>query len=150
MEKQIFNTEMHYQKGIKVLSSATKFLVVATMLWQLVDVTTGSMLKDLSCGLYDAEFSRITYGKKLALSVVELLTGVDTRRCVTNCSTHPACKSVNYNRREKSCELLNATLNFGGGASRSDLAETKGWNHIDTRNKIAVTILCVFSLKYFL
>ena len=115
-------------------------LVILTS--SLINFTVNLMLKNLTCSLYDAEFSRITYNKRLALDVVTSLTSVDPRRCVTRCTTHPTCKSVNYNRPQQICEMLAVSLNWAGGegAYRTNLTEAIGWNHVDTRNRKRVKL----------
>ena len=116
-----------------------KIIILILVLFEATVI--GLMLKTLSCSLYDAEFSKITYNKKLAVEVVTSLTSIDLRRCVTRCTTHPTCRSVNYNRQQQMCEFLAVSLNWrdGGSAHRSNLTEASGWNHIDTRNRNTVT-----------
>ena len=118
------------------------------MVFLLFETTAGYILKNLTCGLYDAEFSVILYNKRLTLTVVKTLNTVDTRRCVTGCTTHSTCRSVNYHRQNQVNEMLNATINCGvnnTGALRSDLIEENGWNHFDTRMKAEVFYL-IFKL----
>ena len=102
------------------------------------------MLKNLTCGLYDAEFSKITYNKRLEQDIVTSLTPLGMRQCVTRCTTHPICRSVNYNRLQQICELLGVTLNWlngKGGGLTHNLKEAIGWNHLDTDHKVAVILI---------
>ena len=98
------------------------------------------MLKNRACSLYDAEFSRITYKKRLTSNIVASLTSIGLRLCLTNYTKHPVCKSVNYNRPQKLCEMSSASLNWdrGVGAQRESLINATNWNHFDTRNRNTV------------
>ena len=107
----------------------------------LMNKVSTLMLKNLTCGLYDAEFSKITYSMRLEQDIVASLAPLGMRQCVTRCTTHPICRSVNYNRLQQICELLGVTLNWArglGGGLRHNLVEAIGWNHLDTGHKIVV------------
>ena len=123
-------------------------LFVTLMTSLLNDVTFCTMLKNLNCSLYDAEFSSITYNKRLALDVVTSRTNINLRSCLTGCTTHPTCKSVNYNRPQKICEMLGVSLNWEEGIDvhRNNLTEAINWNHFDTRNRNTVKYSLLFLL----
>ena len=57
------------------------------------------------------------------------------RLCLTNYTKHPVCKSVNYNRPQKLCEISSTSLNWnrGMGALRNNLINAMKLNHLDTR-----------------
>ena len=107
----------------------------------IINNVSALMLKNLTCGLYDAEFSKFEYNKRLEQDIVTSLAPLGMRQCLTRCTTHPICRSVNYNRLQQICELLGVTLNWvrgTGGGFKHNLIKASGWNHVDTRDKMTV------------
>ena len=126
----------HQQRDI-----SKRAAILILILSQSINNVCSLMLKNLTCGLYDAEFSRITYHMRLDQDVLMSLTPLGMRQCVTRCTTHPVCRSVNYNRSQQICELLGVTLNWVGGTGggrRQNLIKASGWNHLDTGDKMTV------------
>ena len=123
------------------------------ILSSIINKVSTLMLKNLTCGLYDAEFSNFKYNQRLEQDIVTSLSPLGMRQCLIRCTTHPICRSVNYYRLGQICELLGVTLNWAGGTGGGfihNLIRASGWNHVDTRDKMTVNdILYYFFIFSF-
>ena len=111
------------------------------ILSSIINKVSTLMLKNLTCGLYDAEFSKFKYNQRLEQDIVTSFSPLGMRQCLTRCTTHPICRSVNYYRLGQICELLGVTLNWArgtGGGFSHNLIRVRGWNHVDTGDKMTV------------
>jgi len=109
-----------------------------------MQVVFARMLKLNECAIYDAEFSEITYNKKANSSsnMIAPLYGLQLPQCLRKCTLHPECLSVNYLRSNLTCEFLAETK----CAISITMTPADGWNHFETKEKIAVSK--IFPVKY--
>ena len=97
------------------------------------------MLKLKECNIYDAEFSRIKYGYRLTGNSLEFLYQISLRKCVSDCTHHIECRSVNYHRENSTCEFLGVAVN-SFVQDVDNLLKAPGWNHFETNDKNVVCI----------
>ena len=131
-------------KLLPILTRHTVLLII------LISLVVGFMLKDSSCSLFDAEFGKIRYGVRYTQNTIVSLSSILLRQCLTKCLMHPICLSVNYNRKDQLCELLDVNLHCGGGGWQGYLETNSSWNHFDTTNKDTVKILYLYLLFYYI
>jgi len=95
-----------------------------------------NILKLSECGLYDAEFSKISNNVKLNTTILTVLNGVSLIQCETQCTAHQHCLSVNYKKSDSLCELVDYDQKCGF----SDFwVEVPGWTHYGTMDKKSVS-----------
>ena len=104
-----------------------------------LSIVINHMLKQPECGLYDAEFSLIKYGYRLTKNILSTLSSVTLRHCLTHCTLHPTCQSVNYMRDNSKCELIDSTIQSCDIDFTNLFIQADGWNHVETKDKDAVS-----------
>ena len=97
-----------------------------------VSVTFSHVLQLSQCRSYDAEFSKITYGQRLIGDIFQTLSSLSLRECLTKCLYHLGCLSVNYNRDDSTCEILQNTIQRNTPDRVNISMDESGWNHFET------------------
>ena len=97
-----------------------------------VSVTFSHVLQLSQCRNYDAEFSKITYGQRLIGDIFQTLSSLSLRECLTKCLYHLGCLSVNYNRDDSTCEILQNTIQRNTPDRVNISMDESGWNHFET------------------
>ena len=111
------------------------FVLYALITFHIVNTR---MLKINECGIYDAEFSIRKKNHRFDNNITKITNNVNLQECMTGCTIHPHCFSINFNQERKICEFVNnttieLTTNVGS------LVEAKNWTFFDTKKKKAVS-----------
>ncbi|XP_057309178.1 uncharacterized protein LOC130647362 [Hydractinia symbiolongicarpus] len=80
----------------------------------------------LSCSFY-ADLSIVKSGRTM-IHLINTTDAEDDLDCVKKCILNEKCQSINYNSKEKMCDLLDREhIDFG-----SNLHYSPGWTHYET------------------
>ena len=103
------------------------------------------MLKNLECGLYDAEFSVIKKNHRFNSDIFKTNQNQEVQECLHGCTIHPNCYSANYKHDGKVCEFVSATTATFRKKNVENLLSAIGWTYFDTKDKnsvSAISFLC--------
>ena len=99
------------------------------------------MLKNLECGLYDAEFSVNKKNHRFNNNIIKTNQNQDLQECLHGCTVYPNCYSANYKHDEKVCEFVSATTATFRKKNIENLLPAIGWTYFDTKDKNSVNNL---------
>ena len=77
----------------------------------------------LPCGKYDGEFSVVQSNMSMRGALLEKLSDLSFEKCSVRCGKHNQCQSINYNKKEKKCELNSADRK----SRKVFISKRKGW-----------------------
>ena len=106
-----------------------------------ISIGFSHVLQLKQCHDYDAEFSQITYGRRLLGDIFTTLDSISLRGCLSKCLYHLGCLSVNYMRANQICEILGNTVQQNSSLYAVLASNESDWNHFETNyNRKAVRI----------
>ena len=87
----------------------------------------------------DAEFSIRKKNHRFNNNITKITYNIHLQECVTGCTIHPHCFSINYNDNEKICEFVNTTTS-DLTTNMANLVKTDSWVYLDTKIKRSVSL----------
>ena len=100
----------------------------------LLTFSSAEIIRNHDLSEFSAEFSIIISGRATG-TILLTKTSIDDLACLLDCVYHLKCKSVNYNQKNKMCELL--ATNIAG----NNISPGEDWVSIGTPNSQKVSVI---------